>query len=101
MIDGGSVRDSDFDRVMVLAVTSAGSVICRYVPIGMPRVPKNYLDCVFYLHESEEDARVGRQHNRQVNYLLKCVLSSSSGIIHALADAAAWRWTPHRKILSR
>ena len=50
----------EFERRPVAAVSSAGTPFSRWVPFGMPRVPDRYLDCVFYLYRTEEDARIGR-----------------------------------------
>ncbi len=51
----------DFVRAPVLAHSSRGSPFVRWVPVGMPRIPSGTLDCVCYLYETEEDARLGKK----------------------------------------
>lgn len=66
MIPAGSFkqiafRDLDFTRVPVVARSSRGTPYTRWVPVGMPRIPSHILDTVFYLYESEEKAKQGRE----------------------------------------
>ena len=54
-----SFRDLEFDRLPVTQYSSRGTPWVKWVPVGMPRLPRDVTDCVFYLYESEEDAKAG------------------------------------------
>ena len=55
-----SYWDLEFDRVPVDAVSSAGTPYVKHVKVGMPRIPQNVLNSVFYLYQTKEDAEAGR-----------------------------------------
>src|SRR5665213_1617103 len=49
----------DFDRRPVLAKGTAGTPYIRTTRCGMPRIPDEVLESVFYLYESREEAERG------------------------------------------
>jgi hypothetical protein len=55
-----SIHDLDFDRVPVECLSSSGCAYTRWVRIGMPRIPPNILDSVFFLYRTADDALAGR-----------------------------------------
>lgn len=60
MLRWPSFGDLLFERHReVWARSSAGTRFPRSVPVGMPKIPDMMLDSVFYLYESEEDAKAG------------------------------------------
>jgi hypothetical protein len=58
---GLSLGALDFDTLQVLAYSSGGSPFPRSIPVGMPRIPDNLLDNVFYLYRSGEEAQAGER----------------------------------------
>jgi hypothetical protein len=55
-----SIHDLDFDWVPIECLSSTGCAYTRWVRIGMPRIPTNIRDCVFYLYATAEDALAGK-----------------------------------------
>ncbi len=53
------LQDLDFEEIRVEARTLRGCTYFRRVRVGMPKVPQNIIDSVFYLYETEEDAGEG------------------------------------------
>ena len=51
--------DFQFEKISVLAKTSRGTPFVKRVPIGMPHLPSEILDCVFYLYRTRADAESG------------------------------------------
>jgi hypothetical protein len=61
-----SENDFTFDKLVFVKApciqyTSAGTPWTKWVPIGMPKIPKNTLDVACYLYPSREDAEAGRE----------------------------------------
>jgi hypothetical protein len=55
-----SYWDLDFDRVAVPFYDTAGVPQTKWVKTGMPRIPQNVINGVFYLYATVEDAKAGR-----------------------------------------
>lgn len=53
-------RDLEFAGVAAQCYSSRGTPFTKLLPVGMPRIPEEILDCVCYLYEDEEHARTGR-----------------------------------------
>ena len=53
--------DLDCRRVPVLAQSSKGTTFTRWIPVGMPRIPPKFLDCVCYLYRSKVEADAGEE----------------------------------------
>jgi hypothetical protein len=54
------LHDLDFDEVPVTKRTTRGVPYRQWVRVGMPRIPPDVIDTVFFLYESVEDAEAGR-----------------------------------------
>jgi hypothetical protein len=52
--------DLDFAKRKVRKRTNLGTQYERWEPFGMPRIPDQILNCVFYLYASEADAKAGK-----------------------------------------
>ena len=63
--------------------SSRGTPFTRWVLVGMPRIPPKVLDCVCYLYENEEDARVGRKFGGTAFFVT--VPSRNGGLGHIYA----------------
>ncbi|MEG3145053.1 hypothetical protein U1839_10370 [Sphingomonas sp. RT2P30] len=53
------LSDLQFRRVPVDFRSSAGVPQTRWVPVGMPYIPQNVINAVFYLYETMDDALAG------------------------------------------
>ena len=53
---GAEVGTLDFDQVHTRCFTPRGGSFLKTIHVGMPRIPKNYLDSVFFLYRTIEDA---------------------------------------------
>jgi hypothetical protein len=53
------LQDLDFRQVPLTRRSTRGVPYQQWVRIGMPRIPANVIQSVFYLYASEEDARAG------------------------------------------
>lgn len=49
----------DWDRKRVQALTSNGVAYTRWIPTGMPRIPDEVLDSVFFMYRQTDDADQG------------------------------------------
>jgi len=54
------LEDLDFPRMAVPAKSERGVPFERWVRTGMPRIPQQVIDSVFYLYRTREDALAGR-----------------------------------------
>jgi hypothetical protein len=52
--------DLEFDRVAVPFLSTAGVPQTKWVKVGMPRIPQNVINGVFYLYRDRADADAGR-----------------------------------------
>jgi hypothetical protein len=55
-----TVRNLEFATFPVVRSSSLGTPFTIEVPFGMPRIPPEVLQCVFYLYPNEEAAKEGR-----------------------------------------
>ena len=53
-------HDLDFDRIPVVFHSSRNTPYMREIRVGMPRIPPDVLNSVFYLYENVEDAKAGK-----------------------------------------
>lgn len=56
-----SFRNAGFDSVLVENRTSRGTVFWRKVFFGLPKIPTNFLDGVFYLYPNVDSAKAGKR----------------------------------------
>jgi hypothetical protein len=54
-------HDLEFDRIPVEFYSTCGVPQTRMVRIGMPRIPPNVINGVFYLYQSQADALDGKE----------------------------------------
>jgi hypothetical protein len=54
------LEDLDFPRIAIPALSERGVPYERWARVGMPRIPQNVIDSVFYLYRTREDAKAGR-----------------------------------------
>jgi len=59
MIKTISVHDLEFDKVPKICYSSRGTTYTKWINTGMPRIPDQMLDSVFFLYKNIEDARKG------------------------------------------
>lgn len=59
MVTPIGLHDLDFDQVPVNFASTKGRRFARWLRVGMPRIPEQVLDCVFFLYRTKEDARAG------------------------------------------
>jgi hypothetical protein len=50
----------DFDTIPLPALSSAGTAYFRRIRSGMPRIPAEVINSVFYLYHSREEAEAGK-----------------------------------------
>ena len=60
MVHAISWWDLDFDRVAVPFYSTAGVPQTKWEKVGMPRIPQNVINGVFYLYRDRADAEAGR-----------------------------------------
>ena len=53
---GSEANGLDFDEVHTLCETPRGGAFLKTSYVGMPRIPKNYLNSVFFLYKTKSDA---------------------------------------------
>jgi hypothetical protein len=60
--EGGTIclQSLDFTEIPIEARTTRGVLYKQWVRVGMPRIPPDVIDTVFFLYESVEDAKAGR-----------------------------------------
>ncbi len=51
----------EFAKTPCIQYSSSGTPWMKWVPVGMPKIPKNTLDVACYLYSSREDAESGRE----------------------------------------
>jgi len=54
-----TLHDLDFKTVLIPAVTSCGTKYFRPMRVGMPKIPEDSQQTVFYVYSNKEDARDG------------------------------------------
>src|SRR5208337_3554161 len=57
-----SYRDLQFEQIPITMHSSRGTKYTKWVDIGMPKISKEALDCVFYLYKNKQDAEEGREY---------------------------------------
>ncbi len=60
MIHSVQYRDLEFERVAIPFCSACGVPQTRWAPVGMPYIPQDAINAVFYLYASREDALAGR-----------------------------------------
>jgi hypothetical protein len=60
MLHDISWHDLEFERIPVECHSTAGVPYTRWVKVGMPRIPQNVINGVFYLYADRADAETGR-----------------------------------------